>query len=407
MNIEKWFLLTKLLQAYINNRGWVAGILIGKGDNMATVEKYVPTRWVNETTPIDENKMNHIEQQLENSQKAENLLSGIIIRDRLPVANQTERGAITLSNSLNSPNYANGVAATPKAIYDLKMNSAVVVDNDNGSRVAKKAAIADRLQNDVQINLTSGVTGAVTFNKGGTYSLNATVVPSKHRHTYEQIESYAKASTPGIVYSFSSPSETPESPNTYDVPNIAYIRSTVRDLTTGINNAQTLANTNRDNLNKILALNSSYVTNSTALGKWKASFDSLLAWKERDFANYKTGIQNNLNSLSQKDEELLQLIGSTKLRLETSIASVDSAAKQNATNIQSLTTSATEDRELLNSVNNMTLELKQSQIRQNAQIELMKKQIDKLEQGLLNLADHLRLSEDILFAPRPNSDEQE
>ena len=374
---------------------------------MATVEKYVPTRWVNETTPIDENKMNHIEQQLENSQKAENLLSGIIIRDRLPVANQTERGAITLSNSLNSPNYANGVAATPKAIYDLKMNSAVVVDNDNGSRVAKKAAIADRLQNDVQINLASGVTGAVTFNKGGTYSLNATVVPSKHRHTYEQIESYAKASTPGIVYSFSSPSETPESPNTYDVPNIAYIRSTVRDLTASINNAQTLANTNRDNLNKVLALNSSYVTNSTALGKWKASFDSLLAWKERDFANYKTGIQNNLNSLSQKDEELLQLIGSTKLRLETSIASVDSAAKQNATNIQSLTTSATEDRELLNSVNNMTLELKQSQIRQNAQIELMKKQIDKLEQGLLNLADHLRLSEDILFAPRPNSDEQE
>ena len=374
---------------------------------MATVEKYVPTRWVNETTPIDENKMNHIEQQLENSQKAENLLSGIIIRDRLPVANQTERGAITLSNSLNSPNYANGVAATPKAIYDLKMNSAVVVDNDNGSRVAKKAAIADRLQNDVQINLASGVTGSVTFNKGGTYSLNATVVPSKHRHTYEQIESYAKASTPGIVYSFSSPSETPESPNTYDVPNIAYIRSTVRDLTAGINNAQNLANTNRDNLNKILALNPAYVSNSTALGKWKASFDSLLAWKERDFANYKTEIQNNLNSLSQKDEELLQLIGSTKLRLETSIASVDSAAKQNATNIQSLTTSATEDRELLNSVNNMTLELKQSQIRQNAQIELMKKQIDKLEQGLLNLADHLRLSEDILFAPRPNSDEQE
>ena len=374
---------------------------------MATVEKYVPTRWVNETTPIDEYKMNHIEQQLENSQKAENLLSGIIIRDRLPVANQTERGAITLSNSLNSPNYANGVAATPKAIYDLKMNSAVVVDNDNGSRVAKKAAIADRLQNDVQINLASGVTGAVTFNKGGTYSLNATVVPSKHRHTYEQIESYAKASTPGIVYSFSSPSETPESPNAYDVPNIAYIRSTVRDLTASINNAQNLANTNRDNLNKILALNSSYVTNSTALGKWKASFDSLLAWKERDFANYKTEIQNNLNSLSQKDEELLQLIGSTKLRLETSIASVDSAAKQNATNIQSLTTSATEDRELLNSVNNMTLELKQSQIQQNAQIELMKKQIDKLEQGLLNLADHLRLSEDILFAPRPNSDEQE
>ena len=374
---------------------------------MATVEKYVPTRWVNETTPIDENKMNHIEQQLENSQKAENLLSGIIIRDRLPVANQTERGAITLSNSLNSPNYANGVAATPKAIYDLKMNSAVVVDNDNGSRVAKKAAIADRLQNDVQINLASGVTGAVTFNKGGTYSLNATVVPSKHRHTYEQIESYAKASTPGIVYSFSSPSEAPESPNAHDVPNIAYIRSTVRDLTASINNAQTLANTNRDNLNKVLALNSSYVTNSTALGKWKASFDSLLAWKERDFANYKTEIQNNLNSLSQKDEELLQLIGSTKLRLETSIASVDSAAKQNATNIQSLTTSATEDRELLNSVNNMTLELKQSQIQQNAQIELMKKQIDKLEQGLLNLADHLRLSEDILFAPRPNSDEQE
>ena len=374
---------------------------------MATVEKYVPTRWVNETTPIDENKMNHIEQQLENSQKAENLLSGIIIRDRLPVANQTERGAITLSNSLNSSNYANGVAATPKAIYDLKMNSAVVVDNDNGSRVAKKAAIADRLQNDVQINLASGVTGAVTFNKGGTYSLNATVVPSKHRHTYEQIESYAKASTPGIVYSFSSPSETPESPNTYDVPNIAYIRSTVRDLTTGINNAQTLANTNRDNLNKVLALNSSYVTNSTALGKWKASFDSLLAWKERDFANYKTEIQNNLNSLSQKDEELLQLIGSTKLRLETSIASVDSAAKQNATNIQSLTTSATEDRELLNSVQDMALKLQQSQIQQNAQIELMKKQIDKLEQGLLNLADHLRLSEDILFAPRPNSDEQE
>ena len=374
---------------------------------MATVEKYVPTRWVNETTPIDENKMNHIEQQLENSQKAENLLSGIIIRDRLPVANQTERGAITLSNSLNSPNYANGVAATPKAIYDLKMNSAVVVDNDNGSRVAKKAAIADRLQNDVQINLASGVTGAVTFNKGGTYSLNATVIPSKHKHTYEQIESYAKASTPGIVYSFSSPSETPENPNTYDVPNIAYIRSTVRDLTASINNAQNLANTNRDNLNKVLALNSSYVTNSTALGKWKASFDSLLAWKERDFANYKTEIQNNLNSLSQKDEELLQLIGSTKLRLETSIASVDSAAKQNATNIQSLTTSATEDRELLNSVNNMTLELKQSQIQQNAQIELMKKQIDKLEQGLLNLADHLRLSEDILFAPRPNSDEQE
>ena len=374
---------------------------------MATVEKYVPTRWVNETTPIDENKMNHIEQQLENSQKAENLLSGIIIRDRLPVANQTERGAITLSNSLNSPNYANGVAATPKAIYDLKMNSAVVVNNDDGSRVAKKAAIADRLQNEVRINLTTGVTGTVTFNSGGTYSLNATVVPSKHRHTYEQIESYAKASTPGIVYSFSSPSETPESPNTYDVPNIAYIRSTVRDLTASINNAQNLANTNRDNLNKILALNSSYVTNSTALGKWKASFDSLLAWKERDFANYKTGIQNNLNSLSQKDEELLQLIGSTKLRLETSIASVDSAAKQNATNIQSLTTSATEDRELLNSVQDMALKLQQSQIQQNAQIELMKKQIDKLEQGLLNLADHLRLSEDILFAPRPNSDEQE
>ena len=374
---------------------------------MATVEKYVPTRWVNETTPIDEYKMNHIEQQLENSQKAENLLSGIIIRDRLPVANQTERGAITLSSSLNSSNYANGVAATPKAIYDLKMNSAVVVNNDDGSRVAKKAAIADRLQNEVRINLTTGVTGTVTFNSGGTYSLNATVVPSKHSHTYEQIESYAKASTPGIVYSFSSPSETPESPNTYDVPNIAYIRSTVSDLTAGINNAKTLANTNRDNLNKVLALNSSYVTNATALGKWKASFDSLLAWKERDFANYKTGIQNNLNSLSQKDEELLQLIGSTKLRLETSIASVDSAAKQNATNIQSLTTSATEDRELLNSVNNMTLELKQSQIQQNAQIELMKTQISKLEQGLLNLADYLRLSEDILFAPRPNSDEQE
>ena len=374
---------------------------------MATVEKYVPTRWVNETTPIDENKMNHIEQQLENSQKAENLLSGIIIRDRLPIANQTERGAITLSNSLNNSDYVNGVAATPKAIYDLKMNSAVVVDNDNGSRVAKKAAIADRLQNDVQINLTSGVTGSVAFNKGGTYSLSATVVPSKHKHTYEQIESYAKASTPGIVYSFSSPSETPESPNAHDVPNIAYIRSTVSDLTASINNAQTLANTNRDNLNKVLALNSSYVTNSTALGKWKASFDNLLAWKERDFANYKTEIQNNLNSLSQKDEELLQLIGATKLRLETSIASVDSAAKQNATNIQSLTTSATEDRELLNSVNNMTLELKQSQIQQNAQIELMKKQINKLEQGLLNLADHLRLSEDILFAPRPNSDEQE
>ena len=374
---------------------------------MATVEKYVPTRWVNETTPIDENKMNHIEQQLENSQKAENLLSGIIIRDRLPVANQTERGAITLSNSLNSSNYANGVAATPKAIYDLKMNSAVVVDNDNGSRVAKKAAIADRLQNDVQINLTSGVTGAVTFNKGGTYSLNATVVPSKHRHTYEQIESYAKASTPGIVYSFSSPSETPESPNTYDVPNIAYIRSTVRDLTTGINNAQTLANTNRDNLNKVLALNSSYVTNSTALGKWKASFDSLLAWKERDFANYKTEIQNNLNSLSQKDEELLQLIGSTKLRLETSIASVDSAAKQNATNIQSLTTSATEDRELLNSVQDMALKLQQSQIQQNEQIEPMKKQIDKLEQCLLNLTAYLEVSEDILCAPQQNLDEQE
>ena len=385
----------------------MAGNLIGKGDNMATVEKYVPTRWVNETTPIDEYKMNHIEQQLENSQKAENLLSGIIIRDRLPVANQTERGAITLSNSLNNSNYVDGVAATPKAIYDLKMNSAVVVDNDNGSRVAKKAAIADRLQNDVQINLASGVTGAVTFNKGGTYSLNATVVPSKHRHTYEQIESYAKASTPGIVYSFSSPSETPESPNTYDVPNIAYIRSTVSDLTAGINNAKTLANTNRDNLNKVLALNPSYVSNSTALGKWKASFDNLLLWKERDFENYKTEIQNNLNSLSQKDEELLQLIGSTKLRLETSIASVESAVNKNAINIQSLTTAAREDRKLLNSVDFMTLQLKQVQTRQSALIEQMKTQISKLEQGLLNLADHLRLSEDILFAPRPNSDEQE
>ena len=374
---------------------------------MATVEKYVPTRWVNETTPIDEYKMNHIEQQLENSQKAENLLSGIIIRDRLPVANQTERGAITLSNSLNSSNYANGVAATPKAIYDLKMNSAVVVDNDNGSRVAKKAAIADRLQNDVQINLASGVTGAVTFNKGGTYSLNATVVPSKHRHTYEQIESYAKASTPGIVYSFSSPSETPESPNTYDVPNIAYIRSTVRDLTASINNAQNLANTNRDNLNKILDLNPKYITNLTGLGRWKASVDNLLAWKERDFANYKTGIQNNLNSLSQKDEELLQLIGSTKLRLETSIASVESAVNKNAINIQSLTTAAREDRKLLNSVDFMTLQLKQVQTRQSALIEQMKTQISKLEQGLLNLADHLKVSEDILFAPRTNSDEQE
>ena len=385
----------------------MAGNLIGKGDNMATVEKYIPTRWVNETTPIDEYKMNHIEEQLENSQKAENLLSGIIIRDRLPVANQTERGAITLSNSLNNSEYVNGVAATPKAIYDLKMNSAVVVDNDNGSRVAKKAAIADKLQNDVQINLTSGVTGAVTFNKGGTYSLNATVVPSKHKHTYEQIESYAKASTPGIVYSFSSSSEAPESPNAYDVPNIVYIRSAVRDLTTGINNAQTLANTNRDNLNKILALNPNYVSNSTKLGQWKASFDSLLAWKEKDFANYKSEIQNNLNSLSQKDEELFQLIGATKLRLETNIASVDSIAKQNATNIQSLTTSATEDRQSLNSVKDMALELKQSQLQQNMQIELMKTQISKLEQGLLNLADHLRVSEDILFAPRPNLEEQE
>ena len=374
---------------------------------MATVEKYVPTRWINETTPIDEYKMNHIEQQLENSQKAENLLSGIIIRDRLPVANQTERGAITLSNSLNNSNYVDGVAATPKAIYDLKMNSAVVVNNDDGSRVAKKAAIADRLQNEVRINLTTGVTGTVTFNSGGTYSLNATVVPSKHRHTYEQIESYAKASTPGIVYSFSSPSETPENPNTYDVPNIAYIRSAVSDLTASINNAQTLANTNRDNLNKVLSLNPSYVTNFTALGQWKASVDNLLVWKERDFAKYKTEIQNNLNSLRQKDEELLQLIGSTKLRLETSIASVDSAAKQNAINIQSLTTSATEDRKLLNRVDYMTLELKQVQIRQSALIEQMKTQINKLEQGLLNLADHLRLSEDILFAPRPNSDEQE
>ena len=374
---------------------------------MATVEKYVPTRWVNETTPIDEDKMNHIEQQLENSQKAENLLSGIIIRDRLPIANQTERGAITLSNSLDNSSYVNGVAATPKAIYDLKMNSAVVVNNDDGSRVAKKAAIADKLQNDVQINLTTGVTGSVTFNKGGTYSLNATVVPSKHKHTYEQIESYAKASTPGIVYSFSSSSEAPEIPKAHDVPNIAYIRSAVSDLTTGINNAQTLANTNRDNLIKVLALNPTYVSNSTALGKWKASFDSLLAWKERDFANYKTEIQNNLNSLSQKDEELFQLIGATKLRLETSIASVDSIAKQNKTNIQSLTTSTTEDRELLNSVNNMALELKQSQLQQKTQIELMKKQIDKLEQGLLNLAEHLTVSEDILFAPRPNLDEQE
>ena len=374
---------------------------------MATVEKYVPTRWINETTPIDEYKMNHIEQQLENSQKAENLLSGIIIRDRLPVANQTERGAITLSNSLNNSNYVDGVAATPKAIYDLKMNSAVVVNNDDGSRVAKKAAIADRLQNEVRINLTTGVTGTVTFNSGGTYSLNATVVPSKHRHTYEQIESYAKASTPGIVYSFSSPSETPENPNTYDVPNIAYIRSAVSDLTASINNAQTLANTNRDNLNKVLSLNPSYVTNFTALGQWKASVDNLLVWKERDFAKYKTEIQNNLNSLRKKDEELLQLIGSTKLRLETSIASVDSAAKQNAINIQSLTTSATEDRKLLNRVDYMTLELKQVQIRQSALIEQMKTQINKLEQGLLNLADYLKVSEDILFAPRPNSDEQE
>ena len=374
---------------------------------MATVEKYIPTRWVNETTPIDEYKMNHIEQQLENSQKAENLLSGIIIRDRLPVANQTERGAITLSNSLNNSNYVDGVAATPKAIYDLKMNSAVVVNNDDGSRVAKKAAIADRLQNEVRINLTTGVTGTVTFNSGGTYSLNATVVPSKHRHTYEQIESYAKASTPGIVYSFSSPSETPESPNTYDVPNIAYIRSTVSDLTDSINNAKALANTNRDNLNKILDLNPKYITNLTGLGRWKASVDNLLAWKKRDFENYKTEIQNNLNSLSQKDEELLQLIGSTKLRLETSIASVDSAAKQNAINIQSLTTAAREDRKLLNSVDFMTLQLKQVQTRQSALIEQMKTQISKLEQGLLNLADYLRLSEDILFAPRPNSDEQE
>ena len=374
---------------------------------MATVEKYVPTRWINETTPIDEYKMNHIEQQLENSQKAENLLSGIIIRDRLPVANQTERGAITLSNSLNNSNYVDGVAATPKAIYDLKMNSAVVVNNDDGSRVAKKAAIADRLQNEVRINLTTGVTGTVTFNSGGTYSLNATVVPSKHKHTYEQIESYAKASAPGIVYSFSSPSETPENPNTYDVPNIAYIRSAVSDLTASINNAQTLANTNRDNLNKVLSLNPSYVTNFTALGQWKASVDNLLVWKERDFAKYKTEIQNNLNSLRQKDEELLQLIGSTKLRLETSIASVDSAAKQNAINIQSLTTSATEDRKLLNRVDYMTLELKQVQIRQSALIEQMKTQINKLEQGLLNLADYLKVSEDILFAPRPNSDEQE
>ena len=374
---------------------------------MATVEKYVPTRWVNETTPIDEDKMNHIEQQLENSQKAENLLSGIIIRDRLPIANQTERGAITLSNSLDNPSYTNGVAATPKAIYDLKMNSAVVVNNDDGSRVAKKAAIADKLQNDVQINLTTGVTGSVTFNKGGTYSLNATVVPSKHKHTYEQIESYAKASTPGIVYSFSSSSEAPEIPKAHDVPNIAYIRSAVSDLTASINNAQTLANTNRDNLNKVLALNPNYVSSSTALGKWKASFDSLLAWKERDFANYKTEIQNNLNSLSQKDEELFQLIGSTKLRLETSIASVDSVAKQNKTNIQLLTTSTTEDRQTLNSVKDMALELKQSQLQQDKQIELMKTQISKLEQGLLNLADHLRVSEDILFAPRPNLDEQE
>lgn len=407
MNIEKWLLLTKLLQAYINNRGWVVGNSIGKGDNMATVEKYVPTRWINETTPIDEYKMNHIEQQLENSQKAENLLSGIIIRDRLPVANQTERGAITLSNSLNNSNYVDGVAATPKAIYDLKMNSAVVVNNDDGSRVAKKAAIADRLQNEVRINLTTGVTGTVTFNSGGTYSLNATVVPSKHRHTYEQIESYAKASTPGIVYSFSSPSETPENPNTYDVPNIAYIRSTVSDLTDSINNAKALANTNRDNLNKILDLNPKYITNLTGLGRWKASVDNLLAWKERDFANYKTEIQNNLNSLSQKDEELLQLIGSTKIRLETSIASVESAVKQNAINIQSLTTAAREDRKLLNSVDFMTLQLKQVQTRQSALIEQMKTQINKLEQGLLNLADYLRLSEDILFAPRTNSDEQE
>lgn len=374
---------------------------------MATVEKYVPTRWVNETTPIDEDKMNHIEQQLENSQKAENLLSGIIIRDRLPIANQTERGAITLSNSLDNPSYANGVAATPKAIYDLKMNSAVVVNNDDGSRVAKKAAIADKLQNDVQINLTTGVTGTVAFNKGGTYSLNTTVVPSKHKHTYEQIESYAKASTPGIVYSFSSSSEAPEIPNAHDVPNIAYIRSAVSDLTASINNAQTLANTNRDNLNKVLALNPNYVSSSTALGKWKASFDSLLAWKERDFANYKTEIQSNLSSLSQKDEELFQLIGATKLRLETSIASVDSVAKQNKTNIQSLTTSTTEDRQTLNSVKDMALELKQSQLQQDKQIELMKTQISKLEQGLLNLADHLEVSEDILFAPRPNLDEQE
>lgn len=336
------------------------------------INTYTPTIWRNEVTPVDQDKMNNMENQLVNSQKGENILTGLINPERLPVATNSVRGATKLSDSISNGSGISGTAATPKAIYDLKMNCAIIDPKYGDSRVALKATTADKLQEDITINLTTGVTGTISFNKGGTYSVKATVIPSEHIHTYEQISSYANNATPGLVYAFSSPADVPAQLRNYDIPNISYLRGVQTALRQEILTNTGNITTNKNKINSILSLASDVVLPTTSLGQWKASFDSVVDWKENDFVNF--------------SNETKQSIQDTKGELV--LVNKDLSVKG-----QQIQTLKETDATLL------------LQITKNAEdIVALKKLSDsvtKLETAILNIADYLRITEEDLYAPRP------
>lgn len=353
------------------------------------ISKYVPTIWRNEITPIDQDKMNNMEVQLVNSQKAENILTGVVNRDRLPLAESAKYGVVKLSDSINDGTGVSYVAATPKAIHTLKMNCAIVDSTSGNERVALKATTAVNLSKSVKVSLVGGVTGSVSFSAGGEYNLSAIVVPGQHIHTYEQISSYANNVTPGIVYAYSSPDAIPAKLRSYDIPNVEYLRGVQTALKSEINTNKKSIDTNSTRISAIVNLDTAVNNSSTELGKWKTSFDSLLNWKNISFPEYQQTVENQFTNLESNFADKIQ---DTQLN----IREIGRSVANNSTEITNLENRIETTKKI---VDNNVLEIQKVKM----QAQTNKENLVRLENAILNIADYLRITEEDLFAPRPSA----
>lgn len=352
-------------------------------DTSSAYTKYDSTEWINEETLISADRLNKIEKAILQLQRGESIVVGTVSSERLPVAsvpttgeasNAANRGTVQIYGGRSegftnlgqgNPNLTQGYCISPKLLNDLYKNSAEPSATD-GTRVAKKAVVATKLEKNVKINLTGGVSSnTISFMSGSdtAYTLNVSVLGTGHTHGLGQlVDCGASRSRAGLVQLISDYNEILTQnygADTNKVPSANLFKARTDYYNAEFSNVKKSITSVATSLDNVKKLDDTEISGS-ALGLMKQNVSTLGSWKELRDPQI-TGLITTTETHTKNISSIRTDLEKTKTTVNDNITKITNATKAIELNTEQIEIQAEKGSEMaaaLESINKQIVEIK-------------------------------------------------